>query len=316
MQTLNFEQAVEALQNDQLVIFPTETVYGLGANAASDEAVARIYEAKGRPSFNPLIVHVSGQDQASTLGIWGHRAGALANAFWPGPLTIVLPQKSESKVSTIVTAGSENIALRCAAREQVRKLADKLPSGVAAPSANKSGLLSPSRAAHVMDSFNDVSWIGYLSGEEPNIGLESTVIDISGPNAQILRHGAVTKAQLERVIGQVTENQKYLEDFSDEQVSSPGQLRRHYAPPIPLFLNQLHVFPGQALLAFGSDVPNASLVYNLSYQGDLVEAASRLFEGLHVLSGSGADAICAMPVPNEGIGRAINDRLARGAVPL
>ena len=168
-------------------------------------------------------------------------------------------------------------------------------------------------------AFADQPQIGLLEGDQPFVGIESTVIDISGAQSLILRQGAVTKTQLMGVIGDIGgigEHETYLEDFGDEQVSSPGQLRRHYAPPIPLLLNQNQALPGQALLAFGAGPPNAPLVFNLSPKGDLVEAAAKLFEGLHVLSGSGASAIAAMPIPNEGIGRAINDRLQRGAVPL
>ena len=315
MRALNLKDAAAQIQAGELVIFATETVFGLGADAGQDAAVARIYEAKGRPSFNPLIVHVGDIVQAQTLVNWNGRAEALAQAFWPGPLTLVLPKKASAKVSNIVTAGSPNLAVRCPQPLQVRELAAATAAGIAAPSANRSGQLSPTREKHVREAFADQPHIGLLDGDRPAVGLESTVIDISGPQSLILRQGAVTQTQLAEVLGEVGENERYLEDFGDEQVSSPGQLRRHYAPRVPLLLNQTSCSPGQALLAFGPDVPTADWVFNLSETGDLVEAASRLFEGLHVLGGCGASAIAAMPIPKQGIGHAINDRLQRGAVP-
>ena len=316
MRSLDLQAASAQLATGELVIFATETVYGLGADAGNDGAVASIYAAKGRPSFNPLIVHVGDAIQAQSLAVWNDRAEALAQAFWPGPLTLVLPKKPGAAVSNIVTAGSPNLALRCPQPLQARELAASIPAGIAAPSANKSGQLSPTREKHVREAFADQPHIGFLAGDRPAVGLESTIIDISGPASLILRQGAVTKTQLAEVLGQVEENERYLEDFGDEQVSSPGQLRRHYAPRVPLLLNQTTAGPGHALLAFGSHVPPAEWVFNLSERGDLVEAASRLFEGLHVLGGCGASAIAAMPIPAQGIGRAINDRLQRGAVPL
>ena len=315
MKTLDFEGAVAALRQGELVAFATETVFGLGADASQDAAVAAIYAAKSRPAFNPLIVHVGDQDQAREIAVWNDRAQALADAFWPGPLTLVLNRRPGTRLSAIVSAGAPTVALRCPEPEQARALAAALPLGIAAPSANKSGQLSPTRADHLSLAFADHPEIGLLPGEDPRVGLESTVVDISGPKAAILRKGSVTSDDLAAVIGPIGENEAYLEDFGDEQVSSPGQLKRHYAPPVPLLLNQSAAGPGQALLAFGPDAPAAEWVYNLSAQGDLIEAAARLFEGLHVLGGSGASAICAMPIPNEGIGMAINDRLRRGSVP-
>ena len=313
MKQFTFDQAVAALAKGDLVVFATETVFGLGADAGNDAAVAKIYAVKGRPKFNPLIVHVGHMAHAARLAVWNARAQALAEAFWPGPLTLVLPRREGAKVSPIVTAGARTIAVRCPGAAQARALAACLPQGIAAPSANKSGLLSPSRAEHVR--LGDQPDLGILAGQEPTVGLESTVVDLSQPRAQILRHGGIVQRQIEAVIGQVQDPEVHLEDLSDEQVRSPGQLRRHYAPPIPLLLNRRSADPGQALLAFGPSVPPAPLVYNLSATGDLVAAAARLFEGLHVLSGSGADAIAAMPIPETGMGAAINDRLRRGAVP-
>lgn len=316
MEEVGLAAAIERLRAGRLVVFTTETVYGLGADAGQDSAVAAIYTAKQRPSFNPLIVHVGSIDQAQTLAQWNNRAEKLAEVFWPGPLTLVLPRLAKSGLSEIVSACSPTVAIRCPGPTQARELAAALPQGIAAPSANPSGQLSPTRAEHVWEAFGQQSDMAFLSGDDPEVGLESTVIDISGPKAAILRAGGVSKAQIETVIGEVGLNEAYLEDFSDEQVSSPGQLRRHYAPRVPLLFNQIQAGPGQALLAFGPDAPAAEWVFNLSERGDLVEAAARLFAGLHVLGGSGANAICAMPIPNEGIGVAINDRLRRGAVPL
>ena len=316
MHSLDLKAAIAQLHAGGLVVFATETVFGLGADASQDAAVAAIYEAKDRPSFNPLIVHVGDALQAQSLGVWNGQAEALAQAFWPGPLTLVLPKKAGANISKIVSAGSPNLAIRCPQPLQARQLAAAFPNGIAAPSANKSGELSPTREKHVRMAFADQPEIGFLAGDRPAVGLESTVIDISGPRALILRQGAVTKMQLAEILGNVGEYERYLDDFRDEQVSSPGQLRRHYAPRVPLLLNQPSAGPGQALLAFGSQVPPAEWVFNLSERGDLIEAAARLFQGLHVLGGSGASAIAAMPIPVAGIGRAINDRLQRGAVPL
>ncbi len=316
MEEVGLADAIERLRAGRLVVFATETVYGLGADAGQDRAVAAIYAAKQRPSFNPLIVHVGSVEQAKSLAQWNDRAQQLAHAFWPGPLTLVLPRLAKSGLSEIVSAGSPTVAIRCPRPAQARELAAALPQGIAAPSANPSGQLSPTRAAHVWEAFHEQADMAFLPGDDPDVGLESTVIDISGPKAAILRAGGIAQAQIEAVIGEVGLNEAYLEDFSDEQVSSPGQLRRHYAPRVPLLLNQSQPGLGQALLAFGPEAPAAEWVFNLSEQGDLVEAAARLFAGLHVLGGSGASAICAMPIPNEGIGVAINDRLRRGAVPL
>lgn len=316
MKELDFASAVRHLQAGELVVFATETVFGLGADAGNDQAVAKIYAAKSRPRFNPLIVHVGSVAQAKKLAHWNDRADQLAAAFWPGPLTLVLPRQTGSGVSAIVSAGAPTIALRCPAPKQARDLASGLVHGIAAPSANKSGALSPTRADHVRTAFADQPDIGFLPGEVPSVGLESTVVDLSGPAPLLLRQGAVTQDQLARLIGPIGAHEAYLEDFGDEQVKSPGQLRRHYAPPVPLILDQPNAGPGQALLAFGPAPPTEALVFNLSPEGDVVAAAARLFEGLHVLGGSGAQAICAMPIPREGIGLAINDRLARGAVPV
>ncbi len=317
MKQFTFDQAVAALGNGDLVVFATETVFGLGADAGDDAAVAKIYAVKERPRFNPLIVHVGDTAHAARLAVWNARAQALAETFWPGPLTLVLPRHEGAKVSPIVTAGARTIAVRCPGAAQARALAACLPQGIAAPSANKSGLLSPSRAAHVR--LGDEPDLGILAGQEPTVGLESTVVDLSQSSARILRHGGIVQHQIEAVIGEVQSQEAQLdahtEDLGDAQVRSPGQLRRHYAPPIPLLLNRRSAAPGQALLAFGPSVPPAPLVYNLSATGDLVAAAARLFEGLHVLSGSGACAIAAMPIPEEGMGVAINDRLRRGAIP-
>ena len=314
MEEVGLAEAIDHLCAGRLVVFATETVYGLGADAGQDRAVAAIYAAKRRPSFNPLIVHVAGVEQAKALAQWNDRADQLADAFWPGPLTLVLPRSAESGLSEIVSAGSPTVALRCPAPPQARALAAALAQGIAAPSANPSGQLSPTRPAHVWEAFGAQPDIAFLIGEDPDVGVESTVVDISGTKSALLRVGGVAQAQVEAMIGQVDLSEACLEDFSDEQVRSPGQLRRHYAPRVPLLLNQSQSGPGQALLAFGPDVPAAEWTFNLSERGDLVEAAARLFAGLHVLGGSGASAICAMPIPNQGIGLAINDRLRRGAV--
>ncbi|MGC2856872.1 L-threonylcarbamoyladenylate synthase [Novispirillum sp. DQ9] len=301
------DQAAALLRDGRLVAFPTETVYGLGGAATNDTAVARIFEAKGRPSFNPLIVHLPDLAAAETCAVFDARARRLADAFWPGPLTLVLPRREEAGVSRLVSAGLPSIALRVPAHPLAQALLRAAGVPVAAPSANRSGGISPTRAEHVAASLGDrVDMI--LDGGPCAVGLESTVVDLTGPRAVLLRPGGITPAQLAEVLGEP------VASGADDPAApkSPGQLLSHYAPDRPVRLNAVEARPGEALLGFGP-TPGATL--NLSERGDLVEAAANLFAFLHALDDARFTGIAVMPVPEEGLGLAINDRLRRAAAP-
>ncbi len=316
----NIRKAAEWIKNGNLVIFPTETVYGLGCNATDDKVVSRLYKAKLRPAHNPLIIHVAKPEHGFALADFDQRAKNIASRFWPGPLTLVLAQKKQNGISGTATAGLDTIALRCPAHPVAHKLLLYAGVPVAAPSANKSGRLSPTRPVHTEKDFeNDVACI--LAGGSCSIGLESTVLDLSCEVPSILRHGAVTESDLSEYIDL---------DKSDRQATekpkAPGQLSRHYAPLTPIRINAVDLEPGEALLAFGSekfigirgggsarDLPEDSK-RNLSESKDLNEAAVNLFAMLHDLdSPERHKSIAVMPVPDIGIGKAINDRLVRAA---
>ncbi len=293
-----------------LVAFPTETVYGLGADAANGEAVARIFEAKGRPRFNPLIVHVLDFEAARKLGRFSTLAADLAEAFWPGPLTLVVPRQENCEASELVSAGLDTIALRAPANPVAQQLLAASSRPIAAPSANRSGHVSATLARHVADDLGgSVAMIlddGATSG-----GLESTVISLASEPA-LLRPGAVPSADIERVLG------KPLVRRQDDAgaLTSPGQLESHYAPRAAIRLDADEVYPGEALLAFGDVLPGASgRVLNLSPRRDLVEAAAKLFAALRTLDAEGVSTVAVMRIPNAGLGEAINDRLQRAAAP-
>jgi len=308
LSTDDIEKAAGLLKSGELVAFPTETVYGLGGNALSDDAVARIYEAKGRPSFNPLIVHMSSLSEVDSYALLNDQAVALANAFWPGPLTLVLKRNHDCRLSLLVSAGLDTVAVRIPAHPVAQSLltAAKLP--IAAPSANRSGRISPTQASHVQEELADkVAMI--LDGGSCVVGIESTVLDLSGDMPVILRPGSITKTQLSDVIGTL----KAAEHHSD--IRGPGMLESHYAPSKPLRLNATDIKSGEALLAFSSPVKGAQCVENLSDSGDLREAAANLFRMLRKLDASRAQSIAVMPIPEEGLGIAINDRLKRAAAP-
>ena len=312
--------AARLLQDGQLVAFPTETVYGLGANALDGRAVAGIFAAKGRPSFNPLISHGASLEMLLPYGQFDERALSLADKFWPGPLTMILPQVPGSGISELVTAGLSTIALRVPAHPIALELIKAAGLPIAAPSANKSGSLSPTAPHHVLSSLGDAVPV-ILAAGATKFGLESTVVDLSGPDVVIVRPGAVTAEDIADVLGcAVTYD---LE--ATETPKSPGQLLRHYAPGIPVRLKAVDVEPGEALLAFGStkfmgirgggfakDLPQDAF-YNLSEQGDLLEAAANLFAGLRALDRAGHTRIAVMDIPDREIGIAINDRLKRAA---
>jgi len=301
-------QAAQALSRGEIVAFPTETVYGLGANALDGGAVAKVFAAKERPRFNPLIVHLPDLAAAETYAVFDATARKLAETFWPGPLSLVLPKRKDCGIAELVTAGLDTIALRAPNHPVAQALlaAAKLP--LAAPSANRSGRISPTTASHA-DAELGVLPAMILDGGACARGIESTVVRVEGDKTVILRLGAVPREQIEAVLGQTIPLAK-----EDAAIASPGQLERHYAPDTPLRLGATNIRPGEALLAFGPNAPQGALTtINLSASGDLQEAAANLFASLRTLDESGAKAIAVMPIPDHGLGEAINDRLRRAA---
>jgi len=302
------ERAAEALAGGEIVAFPTETVYGLGANALDARAVARVFAAKERPRFNPLIVHVPNLIEAERYAVFNDTARKLAQSFWPGPLSLVLPKRPGCGIADLVSAGLDTIALRAPAHPVAQALlkAAKLP--IAAPSANRSGRVSPTTAAHVEAELGDRPALILDAGPCP-LGIESTVVSVLSETPALLRPGAVTRQAIEAVLGRPLGIAE-----AAERSASPGQLAAHYAPHTKLRLNAVRVAPQEALLAFGSGAPQgARLTINLSESGNLEEAAARLFAALRELDQANAEAIAVMPIPAEGLGEAINDRLQRAA---
>jgi L-threonylcarbamoyladenylate synthase len=304
-------EAAAILGQGGLVAFPTETVYGLGADARNEHAVAKIFAAKDRPQFNPLIVHVRDLESAAAYAEFDDRARALAARYWPGPLTLVAPRRADGGLSLLVSAGLDTVALRVPAHPTAQALLAKFDGPIAAPSANASGAVSPTRAEHVAQSLGDK--VDLIIDDGPcAIGLESTVVDLSGETICVLRHGAVTLEDLNAEFGAVAD----ATGDTDGAVKSPGMLARHYATSQPLRLDAKSAAPNEAYLAFGDPAPtNAAVTENLSPSGDLTEAAANLFALLRVLDQPQYDAIAVAPVPNHGLGRAINDRLRRAATP-
>jgi L-threonylcarbamoyladenylate synthase len=317
------QKAITLWNAGELVAIPTETVYGLAADAESDLAVARIYSMKSRPSFNPLIIHVASLEIAQKYARWNDVALHLAQKFWPGALTLVLPTCSPTSLSTLALAGGDTVALRCPAHPVARQLLAKFRRGLAAPSANKSGRVSPTTAQHVRDEFGDGLFV--IDGGACEVGLESTVLDLTGDVPVILRPGAVTRAMIEEVAGQPLlppqagggrgGNNTANSSPGEGILKSPGQLASHYAPSIPVRLNATDVAGDEALLAFGpTPLTGAAETLNLSASGNLVEAAANLFAHLRTLDDARFRAIAVMPIPSEGLGEAINDRLRRAGV--
>lgn len=310
--------AADLLAEGGLVAFPTETVYGLGGDATSERAVARIFEAKGRPRFNPLIVHLAPSRAPEEIAIMDKRARRLAAAFWPGALTLVLPRAPGCPVALLASAGLDTVALRVPAHPIAQALLEAVRLPIAAPSANPSGQLSPTEARHVAEGLGaKVDMI--LDGGKCPGGLESTVIDLTVAEARILRPGLVTQQEIESALGgpvAIAAAAFSAEGAGDDEVKSPGMLASHYAPKKPLRLNAARAEAGEAFLAFGPNPPPSILAsLNLSPKGDLVEAAANLFAYLHRLDASQARTIAVMPIPDTGIGAAINDRLKRAAAP-
>ncbi len=311
------EAAARILGAGGVVAFPTETVYGLGADATNATAVARIYAAKGRPSFNPLISHVTDADAARSLARFDAAADALAAAFWPGPLTLVLPKAPACPVAELATAGLDTIAVRVPAHRIAHALIAALGRPVVAPSANRSGHVSPTTADHVLaDLGKRIDLV--LDGGPAQVGVESTVLACLDGSVTLLRPGGVARNVIERALGRAVQEARVALDEGEAPLA-PGMLSSHYAPRATLRLDADGVRTGEALLAFGPDLPvgaaRAAMTLNLSARRDLVEAAANLFSHLRALDRAGVVSIAVMPIPHEGLGEAINDRLARAAAP-
>ncbi len=296
----------DALRRGELVAFPTETVYGLGADATSDAAVARLYAAKGRPRFNPLISHVASVDAALVLGDFSSPAKDLVRAFWPGPLTLVVPRAPHCTVSLLASAGLPSLALRMPDHPLALALLGAFGKPVVAPSANPSGRLSPTTAEHVRAAMGDkVSVV--VDGGPCRIGVESTVVSFIKGRATLLRHGALPREAIERSLGYIMDM-----ELHSTRPNSPGQMESHYAPRASIRMNAIQVFAGETYLGFGE---HSHGPHSLSESGNVVEAAANLFRILHELDGTGTAVIAVAPIPDIGLGQAINDRLRRAAAP-
>jgi L-threonylcarbamoyladenylate synthase len=307
----NVTEAARLIRDGELVAFPTETVYGLGGDATNERAVAAIFEAKGRPSFNPLIAHVLDATAAKAFVAWSDTAERLAARFWPGALTLVLPRLENSALSLLASAGLDTAAIRAPAHPVAQALIRAAGRPIAGPSANRSGAVSPTRAEHVAESLGDrVPMI--LDGGPCLVGVESTVLDLTTPMPTLLRPGGITREAIEDVIGPIA-----LSDAlpsGDAARKSPGQLASHYAPGRPVRLDAVSVGLDEGLLAFGPSPPaGAALTCNLSPTGDLGEAAANLFAHMRALDRPGIGRIAVMAIPETGLGLAINDRLRRAA---
>ncbi len=300
-----FAEAADILKAGGLVALPTETVYGLGADARQDHAVARIFEAKGRPRFNPLIVHVADVETAKRYVIWNDTADRIASAFWPGPLTLVLPLRPDSGLSALVTAELATLAVRVPAHPVAKALLSEFDGPVAAPSANPSGKISPTEAAHVLAGLSG-KIEAVIDGGACDVGVESTILGLAD-TPTLLRPGGLPVEALEAALGSEVAGRE-----ENAPLTAPGQMTSHYAPGASVRLNATDIAAGERLLGFGK-VEGATL--NLSPSADLVEAAANLFHHLHQLDQQGDAPIAVSPIPETGLGLAINDRLKRAAAP-
>ncbi|HEY4173158.1 MAG TPA: L-threonylcarbamoyladenylate synthase [Rhodopila sp.] len=309
-------QAAALLRDGALVAFGTETVYGLGADATNAEAVAAIFLAKNRPRFNPLICHYPSADRAFHDVVATPQALRVAEAFWPGPLTLVLPRRSDCPVALLTGAGLDTLGVRVPGHPDAQALLRAAARPIAAPSANRSGQVSPTSARHVLDGLEG-RIAAVLDSGPCRVGVESTVLDLSGPVPVLLRPGGVSIEDLEACIGPIQRREAHGVDGM--KLKSPGLMLSHYAPDLPVRLNAATVAADEALLAFGPVLPGARCLFQLSVSGNATEAAAHLFEGLRWLDAEGlrlgAGGIAVMPVPNSGLGLAINDRLSRAAAP-
>jgi L-threonylcarbamoyladenylate synthase len=306
----DLDRAAALLRDGSLVAFPTETVYGLGADATDDKAVAAIFDAKQRPTFNPLIIHVIDAAAAARLVRFDERAEALAARFWPGPLSLVLPRLADCPVSLLASAGLDSLALRIPGHPLPRALIRAVGRPIAAPSANRSGRVSPTQAEHVLDEL-DGRIAAVLDGGTCRVGLESTVLDLTTARPRLLRPGGVSLEELQAALGPIE-----IAGDDDAAPKGPGMLPSHYAPSLPLRLDATKVGPSEALLAFGKGAPKGAKETRwLSRSGDLTEAAANLFAALRALDRPDFTAIAVMPIPAQGLGLALNDRLRRAAAP-
>jgi L-threonylcarbamoyladenylate synthase len=306
------ETAARVFAAGGLVAFPTETVYGLGADAGNGEAVARLYAAKARPAFNPLIAHVPDLEHARKLAVFNPAAETLARAFWPGPLTLVLPKRADSGLSDLACAGLDSVAIRVPAHPVARAILKAFGKPVVAPSANRSGHVSPTSAAHVLaDLDGRIDLI--VDGGVSDVGVESSIVSCLGAPAW-LRPGGVPRDAIEKALGVALASPDHGGD--GDAPLAPGMLESHYAPRSDIRLNATTVAPGEALLAFGPPLgSDKAHTLNLSPQGSLIEAAANLFSHLRALDTADVKTIAVMPIPSEGLGEAINDRLRRAAAP-
>lgn len=312
------DEAAALLRAGELVAFPTETVYGLGGDARNGRAVAAIFEAKGRPHFNPLICHFPDAGAAFAEVLSDDRARALADRFWPGPLTLVLPRRPDCRIDLLAGAGLDTLAVRVPAHPLAIALLRAAAVPVAGPSANRSGQVSPTTAQHVLDGLGG-RIAAVLDGGPCEVGVESTVLHLASGGAALLRPGGVTAEAIEAVIGPVARPLPVAAAEATRTLRSPGMMLSHYAPSLPVRLGATAVGADEALLAFGPPLPGAGAVWQLSETRDLREAAARLFAGLRSLDGEGQRRglrrIAVMAVPMDGLGEAINDRLGRAAAP-
>lgn len=309
----DIEKAASIIQQGGLVAFGTETVYGLGADATNTEAVKKIYQAKGRPTFNPLIIHFADLDHVFQFVQKTELAYELAQQFWPGPLTLILKKQPQSSISPIATAQLPTMAVRIPQHEVAQKLIRLSQRPIAAPSANRSGSISPSNAEHVFQDLNH-KIEAILDSGSCQVGVESTILDLSGDQPKLLRPGGISLEKLTSICSII-----HSKSSNETQITAPGQLSSHYAPSLPVRLNCNDILPHEALLAFGKPLPQATLYKNLSPAANLEEAAQNLFSSLRFLDIEGKKlglkTIAVMPIPNYGIGRAICDRLQRAAAP-
>jgi L-threonylcarbamoyladenylate synthase len=309
--------AVHCLNAGGLVAFPTETVYGLGADATNAHAIARLYDAKGRPAFNPLIAHVTDAAAAKALARFNAEAAKLADAFWPGPLTLVLPKTADCPVAELATAGLDSIAVRVPHHEVAQKILAAFGKPIVAPSANRSGHISPTTAGHVLTDLRGRIELIVDGGATP-VGVESTIVAcLDEPT--LLRPGGVPREAIEQALNRALASAPVEPSIEDDAPLAPGMSASHYAPHTPLRLEAQRVEPGEALLAFGpahiDGAANSKIALNLSERGDLIEAAANLFSYLRTLDGAHAKTIAVMPIPHDRLGEAINDRLTRAAAP-
>ena len=300
----DLSKASELIKSGGTLAFPTETVYGLGADATNKLAVAKIFLAKGRPNFNPLIIHCFSIEQIQTFAMWSHEAQTVADKFWPGPLTMVLPLLPNSQISSLALAGLQTVAVRIPEHSVAQSILQLSSTPIAAPSANPSGAVSATKAEHVISRLNG-KIEGIISGYSSKIGLESTIISFL-PEPSILRFGAIDETDISELLGLDLKKKR-----KDEKISAPGQLSSHYAPKGSIRLNSKVFKKNEVSLGFGEILCDL----NLSREANLAEAAANLFDYLHRLDEMGAEKIAVSPIPEEGIGIAINDRLRRAAAP-